>query len=342
MVSLREQKCALAHLEEYLDVPAFSIDADDVLFTELRVRCDERNPVLAVVPVAHADNPGVHRGFTSNAYLHGQGKKILRAPAAFPAGSIDFLYVLHLSLEAVTDFRTALDHRDHMATQGADVHDLARIGKPTVHEDILRFVPSLYGSPQKLDHDFSRLRPRHHAALVAEAASVEGTACPQEVFFVRRGKQGEVDGKEGASVRPSESQKTEPLPVLPVDMVENTRCEFCPLVTCPLVERVVDDEAVVTVIRGQGAQIVVHDPLGKERREPKPIGMHILEEAIVGVLREVFPETSDLVLHVKATVSKGVAKNVGEQFHGRYPLELCDRADSEKLGNTKSYEEEPN
>ena len=125
-------------------------------------------------------------------------------------------------------------------------------------------------------------------------------------------------------------------------MVENTRCEFCPLATCPFVERIVDDETVVTVIRGQGAQIAVHDPLGKERCEPEPIGMHIPEEAVVGVLREVFPEAADLVLHVEAAVPEGVAKNVGEQFHDRDTLELRDGTYPEKLGNTEGYEEELN
>ena len=35
MVSLREQKRALAHLEEHLDVPAFSIDANDLFFRKI-------------------------------------------------------------------------------------------------------------------------------------------------------------------------------------------------------------------------------------------------------------------------------------------------------------------
>lgn len=139
-----------------------------------------------------------------------------------------------------------------MASQGADVHNLARIDKPAVHEDILRFVSSPYGCPQKLDHDFGRLRPCHNAVLVTETAPVEGTTGSQDACFVRRGKQGEIDGNESASVRPSEGQEAEPLPILPVDMVENTRREFCPLATCPFVERVVDAEAVVTVVRGQG------------------------------------------------------------------------------------------
>jgi hypothetical protein len=125
-------------------------------------------------------------------------------------------------------------------------------------------------------------------------------------------------------------------------MVENARSQFRSLAACPLVKRVIDDEAVIAVIRGQGTQIPVHNPLGKERREPKPIGMHIPEEAIVGVFREVFPETSDMVLHVEATVPEGVAKNVGEQFHDGDTLELRDGAYSEKLGNTEGCEEEPN
>lgn len=63
---------------------------------------------------------------------------------------------------------------------------------------------------------------------------------------------------------------------------------------------------------------------------------------IVGVLREAFPETSGLVLHVEAAVAESVAKNVGEQFHDRDTLDLCDGANPEKLANTEGYEEELN
>ena len=53
-----------------------------------------------------------------------------------------------------------------------------------------------------------------------------------------------------------------------------------------------------------------------------------------------FPEAADLVLHVEASVPEGVAEDVGEQFHGRYALELCDGAYPEKSGNTEGCEEE--
>lgn len=85
--------------------------------------------------------------------------------------------------------------------------DCARSVSGRKHTSLLL---SLYGCPQKLDHSLSRLRLCHNMALVAEAAPIEETASSQNACFIRRGKNEQLDGKECASVRPSEGQNTSP------------------------------------------------------------------------------------------------------------------------------------
>ncbi len=54
-------KKALACFEEDFDIPAFSIDPDDLFFTEGHICTDQSQPVFSVGTVSDTDNPCVNR-----------------------------------------------------------------------------------------------------------------------------------------------------------------------------------------------------------------------------------------------------------------------------------------
>ena len=47
-------------------------------------------------------------------------------------------------------------------------------------------------------------------------------------------------------------------------------------------------------------------------RESEPVGVHILEKAVVGVLRELLVKTPNPLLHVETTHAEDIAENIGE------------------------------
>ena len=56
MAFRNQLKIGLAGLEKYLDLPSFSINADDFLFGEIRICADKGNPILLVFLVTDTDN----------------------------------------------------------------------------------------------------------------------------------------------------------------------------------------------------------------------------------------------------------------------------------------------
>ena len=105
-------------------------------------------------------------------------------------------------------------------------------------------------------------------------------------------------------------------------MVKYPGGKFCALKASALIQRVVNDKAVIAVLGCQWANVPVDYPLGKHSGKAKPVCARIHEETVVGVLGKAFTNFSQLVLHVEAPHAEGIGQSVSEQLLDRYPLEL--------------------
>ena len=95
-------------------------------------------------------------------------------------------------------------------------------------------------------------------------------------------------------------------------MVEDARRKLRALVSCPFIKGVVNDETILTAVRGERAQMLVHDALREHCRESEPVGVHILEKAVVGVLRELLVKIPNPLLYVETTHAEDIAENISE------------------------------
>ena len=87
MTFRNQLKVRLAGLEEHLDLPALSVNPDDLLLGKIRVRADKSNPVFLILLVPHADD--LCRDLLVLSDLNVYRKQILTAPAAFFADAED-------------------------------------------------------------------------------------------------------------------------------------------------------------------------------------------------------------------------------------------------------------
>ena len=56
-MALRDQlKICLTSFEEHFDLPAFSVNPDDLFFGKIRIRADEGYPILLVFLIAYTDD----------------------------------------------------------------------------------------------------------------------------------------------------------------------------------------------------------------------------------------------------------------------------------------------
>ena len=161
---------------------------------------------------------------------------------------------------------------------------LLGIGKPTVKEDILCLVSSCQGSLQEIYHNRSSLLAGHEPALSGNGPPVNLVAGAENLFIIVRGQKGIVDGQECTPIRPSKSQQPEALLEAHGNMVKHPGGKFRTLEAGALIQRVVNDKAVITILGGQIAEMPVDNPRRKERGKAKPVGARAHEETIVGVL----------------------------------------------------------
>ena len=81
----------LAGFEEHLDFPAFAVDAQNFFWIQADICAEYGNPVLPIVPIADADDPG---RYCIPLHIRKQDvnrQEIPGTPAPFPAYSEDLL-----------------------------------------------------------------------------------------------------------------------------------------------------------------------------------------------------------------------------------------------------------
>lgn len=110
VIFLAQEQAALAGLEEDLDIPAVPVDPDNVLLAQLHIGADDGNPILAVVPIAQANDACINGWLAVLALsnLDGDGKKIAGTATTFLAGCTDGLYIHSLSLKKIRPFGALL------------------------------------------------------------------------------------------------------------------------------------------------------------------------------------------------------------------------------------------
>ena len=59
MVFFAKQQDAFAGLEENLNIPTLTVNPDNFFLTQMHVRANQCNPILTIVTVTYADNPGI-------------------------------------------------------------------------------------------------------------------------------------------------------------------------------------------------------------------------------------------------------------------------------------------
>ena len=89
-------KHGLTGFEKYFDLPAFSIDTNDLFFGKSRICAYKSKPVLTVSLVSDTDDFSRDRVFLSNLYIN--GKQILGSSFALLVSGIDFLDIKPLAV----------------------------------------------------------------------------------------------------------------------------------------------------------------------------------------------------------------------------------------------------
>lgn len=212
----------LAGLEEYLDVPALAVDPQDFLRLQADICADEGDPVLAVIAVAHADDPRRNGVSLTVCQRDVDGQQILGSPAPLLARGKDLLDVHPPAVQLVEHLGGLLDHRDAVQLAlPADPQDGLRRSKPGVEQDILRAVPGPERGLQHLHHDI-----RGPAGCLPPALSGQGTLVrfllwTDDLLVVAGGQKPPGDREKAVPVRPAQGQQTVSPAVLHGHMVEH-------------------------------------------------------------------------------------------------------------------------
>ena len=138
-MAFRQQlKIRFAGLEEDLDLPAFSINPDNLFFGKIRICTDKGNPVLFILLVTDTDDLCRNLLFFSDQDIY--RKQIF---AASPALLTDAEYLLDgelLSFVFIVNAGTLFDHGSGIPAKILDSEDLSRAGKPGIKQNIVRMV----------------------------------------------------------------------------------------------------------------------------------------------------------------------------------------------------------
>lgn len=61
--------------------------------------------------------------------------------------------------------------------------------------------------------------------------------------------------------------------------------------------------------------MLVDDPFRKQGCEPKPVGMRVAKESVIGILGEILLEAASFLLHIHTPVTEYITEDIGEQLH---------------------------
>ena len=142
---------------------------------------------------------------------------------------------------------------------------------------------------------------------------VEGNLSAENILVLCRGEQYRIYGEERTAVCPAMRQEAESLFVTHRHMIEHAGRKLCALVAGAFIEGIIDDEAILPLLRSQRFQKLLAAPHGQPCREGQPIHMGIGEEAILRVLGKASPQFLHALLHVEAGRAEGIAEDVGEK-----------------------------
>lgn len=143
MVFRNQLKKGFAGLEKDLDLPAFSINPDDLFFGKTRIGIDKGDPVLFILLVADTDDLCRDILFFSDQDIYRN-----QIFAASPALLTDAEYLLDgelLSFVFIVNAGALFDHGNGIQTKIFDSNDLGRAGKPGIKQDIIRMMSGRLG-----------------------------------------------------------------------------------------------------------------------------------------------------------------------------------------------------
>lgn len=152
----------LGRAEEYLDVPALAVNADNVFIGKAEVSGKQGQPVSLVL-VSHEDELGFEAVLELNLCV-GQD---LGSTSALSDLAVNLRHVHLLSFEDVVDLGRALDHADD-GNVLANLGDQGRHGEPTVHEQELGLDASFQSTH---DHGFDQIRGLGRSLLAPPCAA---------------------------------------------------------------------------------------------------------------------------------------------------------------------------
>ena len=137
---------------------------------------------------------------------------------------------------------------------------------------------------------------------------VEGNLSAENILVLCRGEQYRIYGEERRAVCPAMRQEAESLFVTHRHMIEHAGRKLCALVAGAFIEGIIDDEAILPLLRSQRFQKLLAAPHGQPCRAGQPIHMGIGEEAILRVLGKASPQFLHALLHVEAGRAEGIAR----------------------------------
>jgi len=268
------------HFEEYLDVPSFPVDPDDLIVGQLDIRGCDRQPV-PFVAVSNKDDFHLllMLGLNDNA-----GKDFCLA-GAFLQAAVQGAEGYQLPLITIKYLWHILRHAKHWQMSAKFGKDRGP-AKPTVHEDVVgldtegqgsfdHFLKMSGGLGHGLQSPFETNRP--FIKFLFDALN----PC---VLFGRRAED-EIQGQETCSIGPAEGQQFEPFERLAAVMVKHPGQQFDDLGAGPIIDAVVKDQNLFSLFRDKQAEKANHLHR-QDQQEFSPVVTWILQQLISGIFLE--------------------------------------------------------
>ncbi len=116
---------------------------------------------------------------------------------------------------------------------------------------------------QEFYHNCSPLLTSQKSAFSSNSPLVYLVAGAKNFFCIAGCQQRMVDGQKGTAIRPAKCQQTEALFASHGNMVEDPGGQFSTFYASTLIQRIVNNKAVIAILRCKRANMRIDDPRGQ-------------------------------------------------------------------------------
>ena len=237
---------------------------------------------------------------------------------------VDGLDVRDLPFAEVAHLLALLCHSGDVIAEVMDGFQRRRRAEPCVEEDVLRGDSCRLDLLQQIEDDGRRFHLRELALLSTVAPGIDGrVGLVETILSLRCRKEAERERQEGVPIRPAKDEQAEALRITVAHMVVDVRQEFHALGARAAEERIVDDDSATTSGVCQRFDGFVDDPRRKEQREPAPVRVTGVQEAVGRVLAKRQGFLVKPALHVKRAVLEDDADEHKEHQNSGKALEFA-------------------